>query len=72
VAGNWIANGNQRNYDNELLALYEKTDQLNPLKQANVAGSSPSTFVTRLQFLFGAYRFNAATGTSVFADIRLQ
>ena len=69
-AGNWILHGNQRSYDLSITPRYYKFAQVNPLKQANVSGSSPGTIIAELFPFINSSRYDAATSSYVSANIR--
>jgi hypothetical protein len=69
-AGNWIAHGNQRNYDVGINARYYKFAQVNTLKQANVSGSSPGTIFSDLHVFINPSRYDKVSDTYVSANLR--
>ncbi len=62
-AGNWIAHGNQRNYDFAVEARYSKFSETNPIRNVNATGGNPSFMRSELRFFFNSNRFNIATQT---------
>lgn len=61
VAGNWILYGNQRTFDWSIEPQHYLFSQVNPLRQANVAGNSPSLVYSGLRLNFSPSMFDMAT-----------
>ena len=74
-AGNWILQGNQRNFNWSVQPNYFTLLQQNPARQANVPGGVPSQTLSGLRLNFSSQVFNPLTRTynapSVYA-VRLK
>jgi hypothetical protein len=60
-AGNWVLQGNQRNFDWAIRPAYLTLLQQNPARQADVAGSTASRTTSGLNIIFNSRVFNQAT-----------
>jgi hypothetical protein len=69
-ATNWIAYGNQRNFDISISPRFVKETQINPLKQANSSGNNPSKLSTALTISTQLLKFDVPTRTYVSANLR--
>ena len=69
-ATNWVAYGNQRNFDWSVMPSYIKETQINPARQANSSGNAPSNLSSSLRMYFDLQRFDLATRGYVSVNVR--
>ncbi len=69
-ATNWVAYGNQRNFDLSINPRFNKSTQINSLRQANSSGGIPSRLSAGLAIGVQLVKFDVATRTYVSSNLR--
>lgn len=63
AAGNWIAYGNQRNFDISMATRYVRSAEMNPARQGNTSTGVADSYQTRLNFSITTSVYNTASET---------